>query len=67
MSLLRVADSELLQQTISQEALRATGIFDPEVVQDLLRQGEQEDGVVTRELVLVFTTQLLCQLFEVGM
>jgi hypothetical protein len=60
-SLLRVADSELLRQTLSPEALRATGIFDVEVVEELLGQRE-----VSRELLLVFTTQLLCQLFGVG-
>jgi hypothetical protein len=61
-SLLRVADSDLLRQTLSLEALRATGIFDVEVVEGLLRQKE-----ISQELLLVFTTQLLCQLFGVGM
>ncbi len=57
-SLLHVKDSELLRQTLALEVLQATGIFDPRTVEDLLRQKE-----VSRELVLVFTTQLLCQLF----
>ncbi|HLI09480.1 MAG TPA: asparagine synthase-related protein [Ktedonobacteraceae bacterium] len=65
-SLLDIEQSALLQQTISEEALRATGIFDVEAVQELLRTGKQT-GVVARELVLVFTTQLLCRLFEVGL
>ena len=60
-SLLQVADSELLQQTLSPEAQRATGIFDPEVVQELLTQGRQ----ASRELLLVFTTQLFCRLFDI--
>ncbi len=61
-SLLRVADSNLVRQTLSSEALQATGIFDTGLVEGLLRQKE-----VSRELLLVFTTQLLCQLFGVGM
>jgi asparagine synthase (glutamine-hydrolysing) len=61
-SLLHIENSEVLQQTISPEALRATGIFNPEVVQELLRNGKQA-GTASRELVLVFTTQLLCKLF----
>lgn len=60
-SLLRVEDAELLRQTLSPEALRATEIFDVKVVGGLLQQKE-----VSRELQLVFTTQLLCQLFGVG-
>ncbi len=65
-SLLDIEQSELLQQTISEEALRARGIFDVEAVQELLRTGKQT-GRVAREAVLIFTTQLLCQLFEVGL
>jgi asparagine synthase (glutamine-hydrolysing) len=61
-SLLRVGDSDLVRQTLSSEALQARGIFDVGVVEGLLRQKE-----VSRELLLVFTTQVLCQLFEVGM
>ncbi len=59
-SLLNIEDSALLQQTISPEALRATGIFEPGVVEELMKQG---NGETTRELLLVFTTQLLLQLF----
>jgi asparagine synthetase B (glutamine-hydrolysing) len=65
-SLLDREQSELLQQTISEEALRARGIFEVEAVQELLRTGKQT-GRVAREVVLVFTTQLLCRLFEVGL
>jgi len=62
-SLLRLNDSELLQQTLSPTALQATSIFDPTAVQELLQQGTK--GPVPRELLLVFTTQLLCQLFGI--
>ena len=58
-SLLRVDASDLLRGTLSREAIQATGIFDTERVEKLLRQKK-----VTRELVLVFTTQLFCRLFE---
>lgn len=61
-SLLQGEQSELLQLTLSPEAIRARGIFDVQVVEELLRQKE-----VSRELLLVFTTQLLCQLFEAGL
>ncbi|GAC1640890.1 MAG: hypothetical protein NVS4B12_02690 [Ktedonobacteraceae bacterium] len=59
-SLLRVKDSDLLKETLSQEAIQATGIFDPYSVEELLKQKK-----VSRELVLVFTTQLFCRLFGV--
>ncbi len=61
-SLLHIHDSPLLQQTLSQEALQTTGIFNLESVVDLLKQKS-----VTRELILVFTTQLFCRLFGVEM
>ena len=59
-SLLDIEGSDLLQQTLSPEALRASGIFDPGVVEELLKM--QEKG--KRELLLVFTTQLFWRLFE---
>ena len=62
-SLLNIRDSELLQQTLSQEALKETGIFDPEAVHNLLSQHPQNGNIAPRELLLVFTTQLLCQIF----
>ncbi len=58
-SLLRVETSDLLKVTLSQEAIQATGIFDTERVEQLLKQKK-----VSREFVLVFTTQLFCRLFE---
>ncbi|HET9920813.1 MAG TPA: asparagine synthase-related protein [Ktedonobacteraceae bacterium] len=64
-SLLHVEDSELLQQVLSPEAVRAMGIFEPGIVQEVLSRDGQM-GVASRELLLVFTTQLLCKLFEVG-
>lgn len=64
-SLLRLADSALLMQTISAEALRSTGIFDVQAVDKLLKR--KQDIGAQRELLLVFTTQLLCRLFEAGL
>jgi asparagine synthetase B (glutamine-hydrolysing) len=61
-SLSHIADSDLLQQMLSPEAVRTRGIFDPEAVETLLQQANEE--AVPRELLLVFTTQLLCQLFD---
>ncbi len=64
-SLFKVADSDLLRQTLSTEALQAIGIFDPLVVKGLLEK--KRDEAALRELLLVFTTQLLCQLFGAGL
>jgi len=60
-SLTRIDESELLQQVLSPAAIRETGIFDPLVVQELLKG--PGDSKAERELVLVFTTQLLSKLF----
>jgi len=57
-SLLRVDASDLLKEVLSREAIQATGIFGIEEIEKLLRQKK-----VSRELVLVFTTQLFCRLF----
>ncbi len=62
-SLRQVAQSALLQQVLSPEAVKATGIFNPEVVERLLQQ--QGNDRAERELILVFTTQLLCRLFGI--
>lgn len=59
-SLLQNKDSEIVQQTLSPEAIEQTGIFDRETVESLL-QGKE----VTRDLLLVFTTQLFCRMFGV--
>ena len=59
-SLLRVDTSDLLKETLSREAIQAIGLFDPHAVEDLLKQKK-----VSRELILVFTTQLFCRLFGV--
>ena len=53
--------SELLQQTLSPEAIRATNLFAPDAVETLIQQAKGK--TVPRELFLVFTTQLLYQLF----
>jgi asparagine synthase (glutamine-hydrolysing) len=60
-SLQHIVDSELLQQTLSAEAIQATGIFNPQLVENLLK--EKLTGANRRKLLLVFTTQLLCQIF----
>lgn len=65
-SLLRVGDSALLQQTLSTEALRKTGIFDLQVVDKLLKQEKEKNKEdVSRELLFIFTTQILYHLFGV--
>lgn len=60
-SLSRSIDAEILQQTLSGEALRATGLFDVQAVEELLKQKKK---TAEKALVFVFTTQLLCKLFE---
>ena len=64
-SLLRIADSDLLMQTMSADALRSTGIFDVQAVDALLKR--KQNISARREVLLVFTTQLLCRLFETGL
>jgi asparagine synthetase B (glutamine-hydrolysing) len=59
-SLSRSIDAEILQQTLSSEALRATGLFNVQAVEDLLKQKKK---TAEKALVFVFTTQLLCKLF----
>ena len=63
-SLQHIEESELLQQVLSPAAIKETGIFDPLVVEKLLKQ--PGDSRTERELVLVFTTQLLSKLFGAG-
>ncbi|MBA2677033.1 MAG: hypothetical protein H0U76_01330 [Ktedonobacteraceae bacterium] len=55
--------SELLQQMLSSDAIRAANIFAPEAVETLIQQAKGK--TVPRELFLVFTTQLLHSLFNV--
>ncbi|WP_156025331.1 hypothetical protein [Thermogemmatispora carboxidivorans] len=52
---------DLLAETLAPTALAQTGIFSPESVEALKRRSR--GGSVPRELVLTFTTQLLCKLF----
>ena len=59
-SLLRVDASDLLKEVLSREAIQATGLFDVDIVEGLLQKKK-----VSRELILVFTTQLFCRLFGV--
>ncbi len=54
-------DADILQQTLSNEALRASGIFDVEAVEALLQRRKK---VADKDLIFVFTTQLLYKLFE---
>jgi asparagine synthetase B (glutamine-hydrolysing) len=61
-SLPQIDGAEILQQTLSPEAIRARGIFDPQAVDLLLQQVKGQS--LPRDLLLVFTTQLLCQLFD---
>ncbi len=61
-SLLRVDESDLLQAVLSREAIQARGIFDVERVEALLKQKS-----VSRELILVFTTQLFCEMLGVDL
>ena len=53
--------SELLQQTLSPAAIRDTNLFAPDAVEALIQQAKGK--TVPRELFLVFTMQLLYQLF----
>ncbi len=62
-SLTRPADSELLREMLSPPALRERGIFAPEAVKRLLQR--KPDASTQRALLLAFTTQLLCHLFDV--
>ncbi|GAC1365618.1 MAG: hypothetical protein NVS2B12_15330 [Ktedonobacteraceae bacterium] len=60
-SLTSIDNSDLLQQTLSPAALQATNLFAPDAVAALIQQARSK--IVPRELLLVFTTQLLYQLF----
>lgn len=60
-SLKQVAGSELLQQLLSPEAIKSAGLFNPDAVEKLL----SGDAGTERELILVFTTQLLTRLFGI--
>jgi asparagine synthetase B (glutamine-hydrolysing) len=64
-SLQQITNSELLQQTLSTEAMQATGIFNPPVVEKLL--SEKMTDANRRLLLLVFTTQLFCQIFGLSL
>jgi asparagine synthetase B (glutamine-hydrolysing) len=62
-SLSTMAENDVLHQTLSTEALQASGLFDPQVVRSLQKQNAGKAGKAQRELLFVFTTQLLCKLF----
>jgi asparagine synthase (glutamine-hydrolysing) len=62
-SLRAIEESELLHTLLSPEALQERGIFDSQAVAMLLQQPETRE--TNNALMLIFTTQLLCQLFQV--
>ncbi len=62
-SLRHLATSDLLQATLSPEALKHRGIFQPQAVELLLQRSHNPEA--NSALIFVFTTQLLCQLFQV--
>lgn len=62
-SLLQMEKHELLQQLLSEQALHETGLFDSAKVAALLTKSQRKTA--SRELILVFTTQLLCKMFGV--
>jgi asparagine synthetase B (glutamine-hydrolysing) len=55
--------SDLLHAVLSTEALQHQGIFNPQTVEQLLQQ--PENPTTNSALILIFTTQLLCQIFQV--
>ncbi|GHO43044.1 hypothetical protein [Ktedonospora formicarum] len=67
-SLWQVEHSELLQSLLSVEALRATGLFDAQAVQQLLRQPPPPHISTSgrHPLVAIVTLQLWCQLYGVS-
>jgi hypothetical protein len=60
---LQIENSDFLQQVLSPAAIRERGIFQPHIYETLRKQARKQ--TVPQELLLVFTTQLLCQLFDV--
>lgn len=56
-------DADFVRETLSPHALKTTGLFDVAAVERLLKQ--KTGQTLQRELLLVFTTQLLCQIFQV--
>jgi hypothetical protein len=55
--------SDLLHALLSPEALKNRGIFEPQAVEMLLQQPDNDEA--NSALVFIFTTQLLCQLFQI--
>ncbi|BCL83407.1 asparagine synthetase B [Ktedonobacteria bacterium brp13] len=55
--------SELVEQVLSREAIQNTGLFQPAIIEQLRQQATQQAPSPT--LLLAFTTQLLCQLFQI--
>ncbi len=61
-TLLREQESELFQVTLAPEAIQKRSLFEVDEVQELCQQKS-----VSRKLLLIFTTQLFCHLYDVGM
>ena len=61
-TLLHEQESELFQVTLAPQALRKYGLFDIDEVQALCEQKS-----VSRKLLLIFTTQLFCHLYDATM
>ena len=64
-SLFEDSSHEIVQQTLSREALQNTGLFDIQAVENLRQQKGRSAS--TRELLFVFTTQLFYQLFGMSL
>lgn len=57
-------DHKLLCQVLSPEALAQTGLFEAGVIQELLQATTRGPRNPPASLILAFTTQLLCQQFD---
>ncbi|MBO0796529.1 MAG: hypothetical protein J2P36_37050, partial [Ktedonobacteraceae bacterium] len=64
-SLLSEEQTELLQQTLTEQALRTRGIFEPAAIAAL--RNAKRGKSAPRALLLAFTTQLFCSMFGMGM
>lgn len=65
-SLWQVSQSELLQRLLSEEALRASGLFNVQAVQNLLSRPPARRILASGQhpLVAIVTLQLFCQIFD---
>ncbi|GHO76222.1 hypothetical protein KSD_39930 [Ktedonobacter sp. SOSP1-85] len=65
-SLWQISQSEFLQRLLSEEALRASGLFDVQAVQNLLSRPPARRNLTSGQhpLVAIVTLQLFCQIFD---